>query len=103
MKHLLFLVVSVLLLAACSSPKYTYNFDRYDYNSGRKKADAEKALATALPVSTDEASPLILNEESVVASADGATIAPAAAVKPVTKKYSDMSKTEKKELRKKRK
>ena len=37
MKKYLLLIASVLLLAACSSPKYAYYFDHYDYNSGKKK------------------------------------------------------------------
>jgi hypothetical protein len=100
MKHLVTLVVSVLVLASCSTPKYTYNFDHYDYNSGRKKAEAEKLVAQSetRPAVVEETSPLLLTEENVVASA--AEKAPTPVVKPVAKKYSEMSKTEKKELRK---
>jgi hypothetical protein len=103
MKHLVTLVVSVLVLASCSAPKYTYNFDHYDYNSGRKKAEAEKLVAkneTATPVITEEeASPLALTREDAVASAGEA--APAPIAKPIAaKKYTDMSKSEKKEFRK---
>ena len=100
MKHLVTLVVSVLVLASCSTPKYTYNFDHYDYNSGRKKAEAEKLAAQTEPqvVVIEESSPLLITEENVVASA--AEKAPAPVAKPAAKKYSEMSKTEKKELRK---
>jgi hypothetical protein len=100
MKHLVTLVVSVLVLASCSTPKYSYNFDYYDYNSGRKKAEAGKlvAQAEAQPVVLEESSPLLLSEENVVASA--AEKAPAPVTKPALKKYSEMSKSEKKELRK---
>lgn len=100
MKHLVTLVVSVMVLASCSTPKYTYNFDHYDYNSGRKKAEAEKLAAQAepQPVVVEESNPLLLTEENVVASA--AEKAPAPVAKPAAKKYSEMSKSEKKELRK---
>ncbi len=102
MKHLVTLVVSVLVLASCSTPKYTYNFDYYDYNSGRKKAEAEKLLAQTETTSSEaveeQSSPLLLSEENVVASAAGK--APVPVAKPVAKKYSEMSKSEKKELRK---
>lgn len=102
MKHLVTLVVSVLVLASCSTPKYTYNFDHYDYNSGRKKAEAERLLAQTETTSSEaveeQSSPLLLSEETVVASAAGK--APAPVAKPVAKKYSDMTKSEKKELRK---
>jgi hypothetical protein len=102
MKHLVTLVVSVLVLASCSTPKYTYNFDYYDYNSGRKKAEAEKLVAqneTVTPATIeDEASPLKLTPNEVVASAREESPAPVA--KPVAaKKYTEMSKTEKKEFR----
>jgi hypothetical protein len=99
MKHLVALVVSVLVLASCSTPKYTYNFDHYDYNSGRKKAEAEKLIAQAetQPVVIEETSPLLLTEENVVASAAEKASAPV--TKPMSKKYSEMSKSEKKELR----
>jgi hypothetical protein len=99
MKHLVTLVISVLVLASCSTPKYTYNFDYYDYNSGRKKAEAEKSIAQAekqTQIITEQESPLILSEESVVASAEKA---PIAAAKP-SRKYTDMSKSEKKAFRK---
>jgi hypothetical protein len=105
MKHLVTLVVSVLVLASCSTPKYTYNFDYYDYNSGRKKAEAEKVVADTetKPVLTEaspveEASPLRLTPDDAVASTG--EIAPAPVAKPAAKKYTEMSKTEKKEFRK---
>ncbi|HEY0771806.1 MAG TPA: hypothetical protein VGD31_15885, partial [Sphingobacteriaceae bacterium] len=107
MKHLVTMVVSVLILASCSTPKYTYNFDYYDYNSGRKKAEAERLVATTEPSSAEaraietknaEASPLLLSNENIVASVNETTPAPVA--KTNTKKYADMSKSEKKELRK---
>src|SRR5688572_302772 len=62
MKKIGSLIGLVLLVAACSSPKYTYHFDHYDYNSGKKKSlPADQQLATE--------SPLHLNEETLVASA----------------------------------
>jgi hypothetical protein len=103
MKQLVILIVSVLMLASCSTPKYTYNFDYYDYNSGRKKAEVERLLANndlqTPAVATLETSPLVLTRENAVASAGEA--APAPVAKPaVAKKYTDMNKSEKKEFRK---
>jgi hypothetical protein len=112
MKNISTLLVSVLLLAACSSPRYTYYFDHYDYNSGKKKATAEKALladnavqpSAAGAVNPPSSSPLILGAEPLSVSAANNTIAvnPAKTVAPAAaeKKYSAMSKTEKKEFRK---
>lgn len=96
------MLISVLLVSACSSPKYTYNFDTYDYNSGRKKKEAEKevvASQTEAPSIQALPSPLTVSEENVVASSSPVTPAPASTLKPA-KKYGDLTKTEKKELRK---
>lgn len=61
MKKILSLLVTVVLFSACSTPKYTYHFDHYDYNVGKKKTPA------------DEPAPLIVDVEpdpSFIASAD---------------------------------
>lgn len=110
MRNIICAIAAIAMLASCSAPKYSYNFDYYDYNSGRKQA--EKVLVTenttdanALP--TIEESPLVIEETSVVASA--AAGKPVVTPKPtpvtaekkvVEKKYSDLTKSEKKEFRK---
>ena len=100
MKKILFLIGAVLLMAACSSPKYTYNFDHYDYNSGRK--------ATVKADKAEAASPLAVQDQTLVASADESTVVLAETEKPVTaeeaksileKKYKSLTKEEKKEFR----
>jgi hypothetical protein len=63
MRNILFMVGAILIVTACSSPKYTYNFDYYDYNSGRKHHTKTPAHNTA-----DE-HPLLLEERTLVASA----------------------------------
>lgn len=109
MKNFISLLASVLLLAACSAPKYSYYFDHYDYNSGKKKAQAEKAALAANTLQSTpqtEESPLSLQEEAVVASAANKAAAPVKSTAPVMekvaagKKYTDLTKTEKKEFRK---
>src|SRR5689334_7093045 len=103
MKKSLFLIGAVLLMAACSSPKYTYNFDHYDYNSGRK------STAAKAEVKSTEVSPLAIQEETLVASANESTAVLAENEKPVNaveaksaieKKYNSMTKAERKEFRK---
>lgn len=111
---------AVLLLAACSSPKYAYHFDHYDYNSGRKQTVVAQTPAETIPqpattntTAVNPGSPLAVGAESLVASA-GQPVAiaspsepsinetPARAEDPRTvlaKKYSSLSKTEKKEFR----
>ena len=109
MKKYLLLIASVLLLAACSSPKYAYYFDHYDYNSGKKKVETPTTHLAETTLSTPELSPLKLNEEAVTASAEGkikmveTTPVPVMTVKEqalLKQKYSSLSKAEKKEFRK---
>jgi hypothetical protein len=101
------LVGAAVLLTACSSPRYTYHFDHYDYNSGRKVAQESV-----------ETSPLIIDEQTPVTVSSTQTVAPVEQIMPtsnekakmsseakaVVEKYKAMSKTEqrafKKELRK---
>ena len=61
MKKILSLLVPVALLSACSTPKYTYHFDRYDYNAGKKK---EMVVQPSLEVQDDTPGP------AFIASAD---------------------------------
>src|SRR5688500_4496999 len=106
MKKYLLLIASVLLLAACSSPKYAYYFDHYDYNSGKKKLETSNIRLAETTLPTPELSPLRINEEVVTASAESRIkkvertpeIVEAKAL--LQRKYSSLSKTEKKEFRK---
>lgn len=91
------LLGAVVFLAACSSPKYVYHFDHYDYNSGKKIAAEE----------TVQSSPLKIVEESVVASTDNSVIYEQGTKKVEQKdvdafvaRYKSMSKSEQKEFKK---
>jgi hypothetical protein len=104
MRKYLLPVLAIAVLASCSAPKYAYHFDRYDYNSGKKKTDPAAAQASAHEDIAEH--PLQIEQQTLVASADEKPVvlaeSPAAEVRkeaPV-KKYADMSKTEKKEFRK---
>lgn len=106
MKHILLVLLGVLLLAACSSPKYAYYFDHYDYNSGKKKSPAN-AIAPAQADQIEVVStPLKIDETSVVASAAPIVVATPAAPSIseqkslLAKKYSSLTKDEKKVFRK---
>jgi len=106
MKKYLLLFTSVLLLASCSSPKYTYNFDHYDYNSGKKKVQSPETRLAQTSLPTPELSPLQLNQDAVTASA-ASRIKNAENIPVMVKdrslfekKYNTLSKTEKKEFRK---
>jgi hypothetical protein len=113
MKNILVLLVSVLLLAACSAPKYSYHFDHYDYNSGKKKnveavktelADNAVNQDVTVPVEVEQ-SPLQLEKETMVASSERVATranAPASTVEKadLAKAYKEMSKSERKEFKK---
>jgi hypothetical protein len=105
MKNILLLLAGVLILASCSSPKYAYNFDHYDYNSGKKQAVAksEKSVsATEL-----QSSPIVLQDQSLTADAASTTPAinapttgkPIMDQKAVAEKIASMSKAERKDLK----
>lgn len=106
MRKLLLLITSLLLVAACSPPRYTYYFDHYDYNSGKKKADIEKALLAQKMLATPDISPLQINQKAVTASVEDRIthvekVNLTAADKSLfAKKYLAMTKAEKKDFRK---
>lgn len=103
-RNLLTICSAMLLFASCSSPKYSYYFDHYDYNSGKKKI-----VATEVAQQTEEA-PLTVNPEMLTASAGEHTIVleeqplkkedVAVDKKTILEKYTSMSKAERKEFRK---
>ncbi|MDV3307345.1 MAG: hypothetical protein LOY03_00815 [Cyclobacteriaceae bacterium] len=102
--------LAAVFLAACSTPKYTYLFDKYDYNSGRH-AKAHPQVQDMVTAPATAESPLRLDADAMLATADLATPAPLARTEraPVTapavekepvKSYKEMSKAERKEFRK---
>lgn len=97
MKKILLYLAAIVFLASCSSPKYTYNFDHYNYNAGKKKASGDANF-----VSND--GPQVIQPEMLTASTSKPEVleaAPVAEVKaaPIKKTYAQMNKTERKELR----
>lgn len=95
MKNTLYYLLALVLITSCSSPKYAYNFDHYDYNSGKKVARVATAENEAAPVQA----------EKLLASADNSFLVaetPAAATVNTTevrKTYVQMTKSERKEFR----
>jgi len=95
MKRSLLYLLSLALLAACSAPKYTYNFDHYNYNAGKKKS----AVSTESVVMQG---PEAIKSEELVASTDAAVVLPVVASEnktEVRKTYAQMNKSERKEVR----
>lgn len=91
MKKIIYLL-SVVLLGACSSPKYTASFNSYDTPSGYRTV---KSIETPAPSST-------INPTELTASTSMAPVEIKKEVAPATevrKTYIQMSKTERKVLR----
>jgi hypothetical protein len=106
MKNIILILFGVLLLASCSAPKYAYYFDHYNYNSGKK----QKAIEQDLALSSEKLnSPLQIDENALIASTDKnlvlaqtqePTKAPVIDEKAMQKKFSTMSRDEKKAFKK---
>ena len=90
MKKIIYLL-SVVLLGACSSPKYTASFNSYDTPSGNRTV---KNIETPAPAST-------INPNELIASTSMAPVEIKTEIAPtdVRKTYVQMSKTERKALR----
>jgi hypothetical protein len=73
MKNILYFTVAVIFLTSCAAPKYTYNFDKYDYNSGRKAPVVSESEASALSAVAPE-----------LMKADASGVAPTASFSPAT-------------------
>ncbi len=96
-------VAAILILFSCSSPKYTYNFDYYDYNSGRKPAANNKSnesltATSAEPLKIDRNELVAASYKGVVIPSDQITIN-AKVVSTGTAKIKELSRAEKKHLR----
>jgi hypothetical protein len=93
-------LVSVILLASCSAPKYTYHFDHYDYTSKKNQvAVAQNDVHDQFPTTPDQT--------TLVASADDAHVYVAETApnlvtqnEKAVKKINALSNEEKRELKK---
>jgi hypothetical protein len=99
MKKVISTILLAAIFAACSAPKYSYHFDHYDYNSGRKATAT--VVTDVTPV--QEVSPLIVQQEPVVASNEKPAPAPITIIseqkKSIAQKIASMSREERKELK----
>jgi len=96
MKRKLLYLLSLALLAACSAPKYSYNFDHYNYNAGKKKSAVSNESVVMQ-------GPETIKSEELVASTEAAVVLPLVASEKKTevrKTYTQMNKSERKEVRK---
>jgi hypothetical protein len=105
MKNILLFAVGLLLFAACSTPKYAYYFDHYDYNSGKKKSPVTTVASNLQSQDVAPINPLLIDQPTLVASTETKTVSepvPSTATVDkslLSKKYSSLSKEEKKAFR----
>ena len=94
-------VGAMLILISCSSPKYTYKFDYYDYNSGRKTwtSNQSKESATDAQLLTINKNELVATTEKIVTPSDHSTSAGTEDVSTSKVRFKELTKAEKKRLR----
>ena len=98
MKRTLLILAAVAFMSSCSAPKYTYNFDHYNYNVGKKKsAKANELFAND--------GPQAIQPELLTASASDVVetveVTPIVEAKTTSAKktYAQMTKAERKEIK----
>jgi len=107
MKKYIYLLISMVILASCSSPKYTYYFDHYDYNSGKKKVALKESLVSQEKTETsvpDVNSSISIDEKTIVASAKETEVyiakpAPVISREEAVARIKSLTKEEKRELK----
>ena len=100
MKKYLWVIVVMALGISCSSPKYTYHFDHYKYES--KRAVTQTPQVTFETPSHDQ--PFAIDETTVVASAKEEAVYITETAPPISKEEAiavikNMTKAEKRELK----
>lgn len=108
MKKYLLIVMSILMLGSCSSPKYAYNFDYHDYNSGKKVVGISETNVPKVDQEIDQVYPGVIEQSTLVATSKSETYYPTEnkLETTITKeealaKFNAMSKEEKKEFKSK--
>jgi hypothetical protein len=94
-------VGAMLILLSCSSPKYTYNFDHYDYNSGKEELfEIQSTKSVTEPLKIDKRELVATVDPKVVTNPDPVSSLNEKGISKSTSSIKDLSKTEKKRLRK---
>src|SRR5690606_38523430 len=99
----LFILCSLVLIVACSSPKYTYHFDTHDYHAGKKNiapASASTEIVELPAVSLDAKTLVASNDENSFIPAQEKPVVTEEQKKAFVEKYNAMSRAERKEYRK---
>ena len=92
-----------MIMSSCSSPKYTYNFDYYDYNSGRKSMSNNNSNDSLTAINAE---PLKIDRNELVAASGKGVVIPSEQITTNAKVEStgtapikELSRAEKKHLR----
>jgi hypothetical protein len=104
MKNTLYAALAVIMMASCATPRYSYHFDTYDYNSGRKTpqvavTEINPIAITPADLSADASPAPAVNRNDVPETVTPVAVSPAEAKETFAKKYSEMSKSERREFR----
>jgi len=102
MKKFIVLLSSMLILASCTTPKYTYYFDHYDYNSGKKKVTAGVTEVQEQPViePVNDAQLIASTEKEAIYIAEEKPASAAVTKEEAVAKLKSLTKEERKELKK---
>lgn len=96
-------VGAMLILISCSSPKYTYKFDYYDYNSGRKTWTSNQSKESLTPTDAQlliiDRNELVASTKEIVTPSDHSTSAGTEDVSTSKVRFKELTKAEKKRLR----
>ena len=99
MKFHQILLSAFVFITACSSPKFVYHFDHYDYNAGKKSPGHVEVAQEESPLSQVEKNLTVSSTTEPVVIAEKNELTQKS-VKEVAAKFKTMSKQEKKEFRK---
>ena len=92
MKNKITALLAVILLASCSAPKYSYYFDHYKYNTGKKQNqgtnESARSIDQPLLMASTSRQPIVLDEAVKTA-----------ATSPIQKTSSQLTKSDRKTLR----
>ena len=98
MKRTLLFLAAVAFLASCSTPKYSYNFDHYNYNAGKKKAPVASELSAHDGLQAIQPEMLTASTRTEISSTSMATPSVEKST-PSKKTYRQLTKTERTEIK----
>ena len=100
MKRSLLFLAATAIMASCSSPKYTYNFDHYNYNSGKKK-NSHEFIANESTTKTNETLIASIDNASTLVSSEVAVpVAVALGKETIKNTFKNISKEDRQRLKK---